>query len=61
MNNKEQHFKKTYHGLSNDRRTNKWLLTCPCGKSWNPTTTLFAIRSETCPRCEKTETVNYNE
>lgn len=53
-------FKKRYIGLSSDRRTNKWKLECDCGKSWEPTTTMLGVRDERCPKCQKSQVVNYN-
>ena len=53
--------KKEYLGLSRDRRTNRWRLTCSkCGKKWRPLTTMFAVKVETCPKCEHEEVVDYN-
>lgn len=53
-------FQKRIIGASPDRRTNRWELTCPCGKRWIPTTTMFAKRHEQCPKCRREELVDYN-
>ena len=57
----ELRFTKRLLGLSADHRTNKWELTCSCGKKWKPTTTMLAKREEECPKCLHWEIVDYNE
>jgi len=54
-------FAKQLLGSSTDLRTNKWRLTCgACGKQWEPPTTMHARNWETCPKCHREETVDYN-
>jgi len=54
-------FKLRFVGLSHDLRTNKWEAKCKCGKSFNPPTTTLSTQTIECPKCGKTELVNYNE
>lgn len=53
-------FAKRLLGSSHDGRTNRWELTCGCGKQWEPTTTMLARRDEQCPRCGASQIVDYN-
>lgn len=51
-------------GLSEDKRTNVWSLTCKkCGKTFRPPTTMLADQLVVCQnrKCENKEAVNYNE
>lgn len=57
----EERITKRLLGPSSDLRTNRWELTCPCGKTWKPTTTRLARRHEQCPRCKHEEEVDYNK
>jgi hypothetical protein len=55
-------FKLRLCGLSRDQRTNSWECTCKaCGKSYKPATTMLAGQTITCPKCNESEYVNYNE
>ena len=54
-------FHVTCIGLSNDCRTNKWRVYCKkCGKSHDPSTTMFASQRVVCPKCNEEEVINYN-
>ena len=53
-------FAKRLLGSSGDGRTNRWKLTCGCGKEWEPTTAMLAKRDEECPRCGAHQVVDYN-
>lgn len=53
-------FKFKLLGLSEDSKTNKWLVTCKkCNKSHTPTTTMIATQLIKC-ECGEKETINYN-
>jgi hypothetical protein len=53
-------FTKRYLGPSSDGRTNKWELTCQCGKVFVPPTTMLARREEQCPKCGRVRVIDYN-
>jgi hypothetical protein len=53
--------KKRLLGLSRDYRTNRWEITCDCGKVFKPQTTMLRFQSVECPKCLKVETIDYNE
>lgn len=53
-------FQKQLLGSDRTGRTNRWRLTCSCGKKWEPTTTRLAKREEECPKCHRIEIVDYN-
>lgn len=56
------HFNITFIGESEDYRTNKWRFKCKnCNKTFEPPTTILAIQAVTCPKCDNTETINYNK
>jgi hypothetical protein len=48
-------------GESYDGRTNRWRITCSCGKDFDPPTTRFSRTVESCPKCGKQWKVNYNQ
>lgn len=51
-------------GRSSDGRTNRWRVTCPrCGKSFEPTTTMFKSQSLVCPngRCNALMIAHYDD
>ena len=48
-------------GGSSDGRTNRWRVTCSCGNSFIPATTMYARDVVGCPKCRRRWAVNYNE
>lgn len=51
---------KRYVSLSRDGRTNVWEITCDCGRSFRPGTTMYNTQLVTCPKCKKEEVMDYN-
>jgi predicted SprT family Zn-dependent metalloprotease len=47
-------------GLSSDRRTNRWAITCQCGKVNEPTTTIRASQRFCCEKCGTEIYADYN-
>ena len=50
-----------YVGPSSDWRTNRWSVTCSCGRTFEPPTTMFGCHEVTCPKCGREILLNYNE
>ncbi len=48
-------------GLSSDWRTNRWSITCNCGKVFEPPTTMYSCQNVECTKCGLQEMINYNE
>jgi transposase len=49
-----------YSGVSTDYLTNRWSVTCDCGKSFEPGTTLRSKQSFSCPKCGAEYYADYN-
>jgi hypothetical protein len=49
-----------YIDHSSDYRTNRWRVTCGCGKSFVPPTTMMAKEILVCPKCNVSYLVDYN-
>ena len=52
-----------HQGLSTDKRTNRWSVTCPtCVRDFSPQTTMLSTDYLTCPnsKCEQNIFVDYN-
>jgi RNase P subunit RPR2 len=49
-----------YAGPSSDWRTNRWTVTCSCGKSFEPPTTMRSKQSVICPKCGREILFDYN-
>jgi hypothetical protein len=47
-------------GTDNDR-ANIWEITCECGHKFKPPTTFLRRQWVSCPKCGKSETVDYNK
>jgi len=50
-----------YAGPSTDLRTNKWSVTCSCGKIFIPVTTMRSTQNFSCPKCDTHYFVDYNK
>jgi len=53
--------KLDYLGLSIDGRTNKWRITCDCGNTFSPPTTMFSKTTVVCPKCAVNIFCDFNE
>lgn len=51
----------SYLGPSSDQRTNRWRLTCDCGYTWEPRTTMFSLDHITCYSCNNDYFIDYNK
>lgn len=47
-------------GASSDFRTNRWSVSCICGKQFEPSTTRLSTQTINCPRCGVEMFANYN-
>jgi hypothetical protein len=55
-------FKFNLLGNSTDYRTNRWQVTCKsCDNSFEPSTTMMAIQTIRCNKCNEEELINYNK
>lgn len=52
--------KLIYLGSSKDERTNRWRITCDCGKTFEPPTTIFSTQIVECPKCGQRAVADYN-
>ena len=52
--------KLIYLCSSKDGRTNRWRITCDCGKAFEPTTTLYSTQAVECPKCGQRAVADYN-
>jgi len=53
--------KLDYIGLSQDGRTNRWRVTCDCGNTFSPQTSLMAKQTVICPKCSANMFCDYND
>ncbi len=57
---KKQDASIKYLGPTSDYRSNRWRVSCECGRSFDPSSTMYARQNIECPRCGKMYFVDYN-
>ena len=48
-------------GPTSDQRSNLWEVTCVCGIIFTPASTMYALQTVQCPRCNVEMRCRYND